>query len=58
MLKLNKTDKKKHSETLKKIGSANSKLRVLEKVPNSLFSKSIAEGVTNHSTLPVMTIHI
>jgi nucleotide-binding universal stress UspA family protein len=24
----------------------------------SLFSKSIAEGVTNHSTLPVMTIHI
>ncbi|CAM3782488.1 universal stress protein [Flavobacterium gelidilacus] len=24
----------------------------------SLFSKSIAEGVTNHSKLPVMTIHI
>tara|TARA_R110002050_G_scaffold298521_1_gene461961 strand:+ start:105 stop:935 length:831 start_codon:yes stop_codon:yes gene_type:complete len=24
----------------------------------SLFSKSIAEGVTNHSTLPVMTIHL
>lgn len=24
----------------------------------SLFSKSIAEGVTNHSTLPVITIHI
>ena len=24
----------------------------------SLFSKSIAQGVTNHSTLPVMTIHI
>ncbi|WP_025663242.1 universal stress protein [Aquimarina megaterium] len=24
----------------------------------SLFSKSIAEGVTNHSTLPVMTMHI
>ena len=24
----------------------------------SLFSKSIAEGVTNHSVLPVMTIHI
>lgn len=24
----------------------------------SLFSKSIAEGVTNHSALPVMTIHI
>ncbi|WP_445718101.1 universal stress protein [Flavobacterium sp.] len=24
----------------------------------SLFSKSIAEGVTNHSSLPVMTIHI
>ena len=24
----------------------------------NLFSKSIAEGVTNHSTLPVMTIHI
>ena len=24
----------------------------------SLFSKSIAEGVTNHSELPVMTIHI
>lgn len=24
----------------------------------SLFSKSIAEGVANHSTLPVMTIHI
>jgi len=24
----------------------------------SLFSKSITEGVTNHSTLPVMTIHI
>jgi nucleotide-binding universal stress UspA family protein len=24
----------------------------------SLFSKSIAEGVTNHSTLPIMTIHI
>ena len=24
----------------------------------SLFSKSIAEGVTNHSTIPVMTIHI
>jgi len=24
----------------------------------SLFSKSIAEGVTNHSTLPVMTLHI
>lgn len=24
----------------------------------SLFTKSIAEGVTNHSTLPVMTIHI
>lgn len=24
----------------------------------SLFSKSIAKGVTNHSTLPVMTIHI
>lgn len=25
---------------------------------SSMFSKSIAEGVTNHSTLPVMTIHI
>jgi nucleotide-binding universal stress UspA family protein len=24
----------------------------------SLFSKSIAEGITNHSSLPVMTIHI
>lgn len=24
----------------------------------SLFSKSIVEGVTNHSTLPIMTIHI
>jgi nucleotide-binding universal stress UspA family protein len=24
----------------------------------NLFSKSIAEGVTNHSTLPVMTIHL
>jgi len=24
----------------------------------NLFSKSIAEGITNHSTLPVMTIHI
>ncbi|WP_320815048.1 universal stress protein [Flavobacterium sp.] len=24
----------------------------------SLFSKSIVEGVTNHSTLPVMTLHI
>ena len=24
----------------------------------NLFSKSIAEGVTNHSTLPVMTVHI